>query len=143
MRPWSLTLAGLGIQLLGCASGDPSTVDAGPAATFIDVQLVLNGAGCTESGCHGSDMKGGLDLVSSPWEALVDAKVAGCADTGRKRVVRGDPQKSYLLNKVRGTGLCSGTRMPKGCGTNGGPKCLTNEDIAILESWIRGGAGMD
>ncbi len=118
-------------------------MDNAPAATFIDVQLVLNGAGCTESGCHGSDNKGGLDLVASPWDALVNTKAEGCISSDRKRVVPGDPGKSYLLNKVRGTNLCGGTRMPKGCGTGGGPKCLTNEDIATLESWIRGGAGME
>jgi len=143
-----LTFLGcLAVGSLGLGCGGESTqstrADAGPPATFIDVQLVLNGAGCTESGCHGADQKGGLDLVSAPWDALVNAKAENCTGAERKRVVPGNPGKSYLLNKVRGTGLCSGSRMPRGCGNGTGPKCLSDEDIVVLESWIAASAALE
>jgi hypothetical protein len=134
-------IASLVVASCGGSSAKVQT-DATPAASFIDVQLVLNGAGCTESGCHGNDKKGGLNLADDAWTALVNVPAHSCKD-GRKLVVPGKPNSSYLLNKLRGTELCNGERMPKGCGQGGADQCLSDERLATLESWIRGGATME
>lgn len=128
---------------IACGGSDSSMqTEVGEAASFIDVQLALNGAGCTESGCHGNDSKGSLNLAEDAWNALVNVPAHTCKD-GRNLVVPGKPNSSYLLNKLRGTELCSGERMPKGCGKDGSDQCLSGERLEILESWIRGGAKME
>jgi hypothetical protein len=48
-------------------------------------------------------------------------------------VTPGHPEASYLLNKVRGEGLCAGVRMPP-------PGPLSAEQIQTLSDWICEGA---
>jgi len=138
------------LVVAACGGGsDSSQSDAGidqnggaPLVAFIDVRIAFFGAGCTEGGCHNGDSKGGLNLVDNTWSALVNVPAATCKD-GRKLVVPGKPSESYLLNKVRGTRLCSGDRMPLGCGEPNGGVCFSDERLATLEGWIRSGAPME
>ena len=130
---------------LGCGGSTSSQSDGvdqkdgGPLVQFIDVQIAFVGAGCAEGGCHNSDRKGGLNLGDDMWSALVNVPASTCKD-GRKLVVPGKPSESYLVNKLRGTGLCSGDRMPLGCGEPDGDLCFSEERLATLEGWIRSGA---
>lgn len=80
-----------------------------------------------------------MDLVADPWAALVGARSSGCSD-GRRRVVAGKPEASYLIDKLRGRRLCSGKRMPYGCDGSPDRPCLPEERIAMFEAWIRAGA---
>lgn len=129
----------------GAASSQSDNVDHNggtPPVAFIDVRIAFFGAGCTEGGCHNDDSKGGLNLRDDMWSALVNVPASTCKD-GRKLVVPGKPSESYLLNKVRGTRLCSGDRMPLGCGEPNGDVCFSEERLATLEGWIRSGAPME
>lgn len=126
----------------GSGSDVPEKDDDAPTAEFIDVRIAFFGAGCTEGGCHNGDSKGGLNLRDDMWSALVNVPAATCKD-GRKLVVPGKPSESYIVNKVRGTRLCSGDRMPLGCGEPNGDACFSEERLAALEGWIRSGAPME
>ncbi len=124
---------------------DASRVDATPAPSYFDVQLVLNGSGCTEGGCHNpTDREGNLDLVDDAIAALVDVPASGCGTgTTRKRVVRGSPDTSYLVDKLRGRNLCGGERMPFACDRSDPPFCLPEDRVRLIEDWIRAGASSD
>ena len=49
----------------------------------------------------------------------------------------GDPEASYLYQKVTGAALCGGERMPRGRAP------LDEAELALIEAWICGGAQDD
>ena len=51
------------------------------------------------------------------------------------RVTPGDPSASYLIDKLLGSNLCIGTRMPKPPSP-----ALAPADIDLVSSWICHGA---
>ncbi|WP_437982115.1 c-type cytochrome domain-containing protein [Sorangium sp. So ce117] len=113
--------------------GDP-LCGAG-TATFADVRTILT---ATCAGCHGNagPAAAGLDLrANAAHGELVNGASAEC--TGRMLVVPGKPSESYIINKVRGTGLCGDdTRMPppdKGA-------ALPEASIKKINDWICAGA---
>jgi len=65
----------------------------------------------------------------------VSAQVRGAGRTGSIRVVPGDANNSYLVQKLEGTPGIVGQRMP----FNGGP-FLTDGQMSILRRWIANGA---
>ncbi len=94
---------------------------------------------CGTAGCHDAtpQAQAGLDLISPNVESRVvdvNAVAADCATS--ILVVAGDPDASYLLDKVLNlSGIC-GLQMPI-VGT------LTPDEIEILRQWIidLGGSG--
>jgi hypothetical protein len=75
-----------------------------------------------------------LDLSSSEaaYEGLVDVASAQC--DSRLLVAPFEPDASYLVHKITGTQLCSGSKMPKaGSG-------LTSSEVETLRAWIGSGA---
>ncbi len=88
--------------------------------------------------CHnanGARFTAGLSLVEGvSYQSLVG--VPSSAKAGAIRVVAGDPESSYLLNKVLGTDIV-GDRMPRL-----GPY-LTIGQISIIRRWIELGAKND
>ena len=54
---------------------------------------------------------------------------------GSIRVIPGDPENSYLIQKVEGRAGIVGNRMP-----NNGPPYLTDGQIRIIKRWIEIGA---
>lgn len=84
-------------------------------------------------GCHGGPAPAeGLDLSTSSKALadLVDVPSSQCAS--KARVASGDPAASYLVNKLTGSGLCSGTRMPKT------GSALSAAEIDTVRAWIAG-----
>lgn len=75
----------------------------------------------------------GLDLGGLDLSTLGKLREGG-GTSGSKIVVPGDPAASALVQKLRGT-YAYGTRMPKS-----GPPFWTEEEIALVEQWIREGA---
>ncbi len=75
--------------------------------------------------CHGEKVKGGLRL-----NTLAAATQGG--DSGQSAILPGNPQESYILERMRATAETE--RMPPG----GAP--LRPEQIAIIENWIKDGA---
>jgi hypothetical protein len=77
----------------------------------------------------------GLDLSSASvaFAALVNVKTGQCGGA-KLRVVPGDPSASYLVNKLTGVGMCSGSVMPKAGGE------LSAAQIDVVRAWIGAGA---
>ncbi|KPK14587.1 MAG: hypothetical protein AMJ62_12850 [Myxococcales bacterium SG8_38] len=87
---------------------------------------------CGTMGCHDASVQApeGLDLLSPNVESrVVDANAMGIGCTDEILVVAGDPDASYLLDKILNTpGIC-GARMPV-LGS------LTSEEIDTIRQWI-------
>ncbi len=117
--------AGQGCQAGLCVDGPSWSADVYP----------LFQAECTGS-CHGNGPKpsAGLNLGSAAtaWAELVNVASTQCSN--EVLVVPGDPGASYLVAKLKGVGMCFGSRMPKG-----GP-FFTAAQMQQLEAWIGAGA---
>ena len=96
--------------------------DSAVANTFHTKVLPLLKEQCFR--CHADKVKGGFKLNS-----LQEILKAG--DSGKPAIVPGAPEKSFLIEKIKGK---STERMPP----NG--KGLSAEEIGILEQWIKSGA---
>jgi len=96
-------------------------------------------AACTE--CHtdagGRTPSGGLNLRHEvAYASLVS--VASRGKTGAVRVIPGDADSSYIVQKLEGRPGIVGERMPR----TGGPY-LTEGQMTILKRWIATGANND
>ena len=90
---------------------------------------------CT--GCHtstGSTPSGGLNLNHDVAYAQI-VNAATRAPLGKTRVIPGDPDNSYLIQKLEGSAGISGKRMP-----NNGPPYLTDGQVLVIRRWIAIGA---
>jgi mono/diheme cytochrome c family protein len=93
--------------------------------------------------CHDASKQGIPNDPSLPltadasYDALVNHKAD--ADCGGVRVVPGDPDASYLFQKISEEMPCDGPRMPRGHELIVPPP-LTDEQIALIRSWILAGA---
>jgi hypothetical protein len=89
------------------------------------------------SGCHtnvGRVAAGGLNLVGDQaYDQLVN--VVSGRKTGAIRVTPGDPDNSYLVQKIEGAPGIVGVRMPLN-----GPY-LSDGQVRIIRRWIENGAG--
>jgi len=87
--------------------------------------------------CHtnvGRNPSGGLNLAHDvAYDQLVNVVSPRLA--GAVRVVPGDVNKSYLLEKLEGSPGIVGARMPQN-----GPPYLTDGQISIIRRWIELGA---
>jgi hypothetical protein len=92
-------------------------------------------AACTN--CHtsnGRNPAGGTDLTHAvAYDQLVNAPVRGKA--GAIRVIPGNPDGSYLIQKLEGAPGIVGRRMPQN-----GPPFLTDGQVLIIRRWIANGA---
>jgi hypothetical protein len=115
-----------------CAAGQC----AWPDKSFVaDVYPLLSANGCAGMGCHGGARPAqGLDLSSAAaaYDALVDVASTECG--ARLLVATSDPASSYLVDKVLGQQLCSGSKMPKA----GTP--LSSAEVDTIRAWIGSGA---
>jgi hypothetical protein len=109
-----------------------SAATSGGASFSADVQPILT-ASCASAACHTGFMPAeGLRLDEGvAYGELVGVISSQCA--GRALVAPGAPESSYLVDKLRGINLCSGTRMPKS-----GP--LPAAQIQTMVDWIAQGA---
>lgn len=78
----------------------------------------------------------GLELGAAvSYDALVGVVAEQCKDRdGRLLVEAGAPEKSYLVQKLLGTDMCSGSLMPKKASP------FTEAQVATISSWICAGA---
>jgi hypothetical protein len=89
--------------------------------------------------CHtdqGRTPAGNLNLRADPYSALVNKTSSG--KPGAVLVVPGNPEASYLLEKLEGGSSIAGLRMPRN-----GPPFLTDGQIAVIRRWIEIGAPRD
>ena len=133
-----------GVALAGCDEELSSLAGPTPnlVPTFSAVQSSIlestDSAGrnaCTQ--CHSSVGRvpaGGLDLTHDrAFDQLVNAPVL--EKPGAIRVIPGDPDNSYLIQKLEGAATIVGRRMPLN-----GPPYLTDGQVLIIRRWIADGA---
>ena len=138
------------LLMIGSTACDEKLSDiAGPSPnlepTFASVQREVfeardasGRAACTE--CHtdiGRTPSGGQNLRHDvAYANLVNVPVRG--KPGAIRVIPGDPDNSYIIQKIEGMPGIVGERMPR----TGGPY-LTPGQILIIKRWIALGAKND
>jgi hypothetical protein len=98
-----------------CAAGQVCSAGmcgCGPTVSYANQVQPIWTASCTGAGCHtGMRPAGGVSLVAgSSYAALVNV-AASCG--GKVFVAPGSVANSYLVNKLTGVGMCTGTQMPK------------------------------
>jgi len=126
--------------LLACAGDgttDPGNGPGNATATFAgDVQPIFT-ANCAFSGCHGGGSPAqGMNLsAGQAYQSIVG--VPSVELPSMDRIEPGQPDQSYLVNKIQGTQASvggSGQRMPLGMSP------LSQDDIDTIRSWVEAGA---
>jgi hypothetical protein len=118
----------------------PTEPDGGgpppPDATFTRVQTEVFSVSCALAGCHaGNAPTAGMDLSAG----VAYGNIVGVTSTERadlKRIEPGDPDRSYLVKKIRGDADISGGTMPLVGSITGGQRQLVID-------WVRRGAPQD
>lgn len=107
------------------------------AATLNALQASVFTPTCAVSGCHtgpaGNNLPAGMDLSTADASFANLVGVASLQQPALLRVAAGDPDSSYLLQKIEGT-AASGSRMPLGSGVL--DPALVND----IRQWIADGA---
>ena len=121
---------------IGTSAGVTVTVNnnATPTVTLSQLQTTIFTPRC--SGCHtgfGSSLPGVQNLTAGNTFASI-VGVASIEQPALKRVAPGDPDHSYLVQKIEGAAGISGQRMPLG-----GP-FLAQSEIDLVRAWIAQGA---
>ena len=132
IAPPLLAAALLTLAACGGGSGD-SSPPAGLQPTLDSIQDNIFTVTCAVSGCHGGPMaQQGLRLDPG-FSAGNLINVHSPQDSNLIRVVPGDPDASFIIQKLDGTQTV-GERMPAG-----GP-FLTTAKINVIRQWIQDGA---
>ena len=137
---WTLAAA-VALVLASCTAGDGTGLDAGgrplppvpaPNDDFQQIQATIFTPVC--SGCHqGANAPQGLRLDAGNSYALL-VNVASAEVPGLLRVNPGNPDASYLVQKIQGNAAV-GARMPAN-----GPPFLSQTQIDLVRGWIAAGA---
>lgn len=118
----------------GSSPASPST-PASTAPTLTQIQTQIFDPACTS--CHtdvGRTPSGGLNLKSgSSFAGLVG--VASGQQAGAVRVIAGNANGSYLIQKIEGAAGIVGSRMPRN-----GPPFLTDAQNKFIRDWITAGS---
>jgi hypothetical protein len=107
------------------------------AATLDALQASVFTPNCAVSGCHtgpsGASLPSGMDLSSADASFTNLVGISSIQQPTLSRVAAGDPDNSYLVQKIEGT-AASGARMPLGGGI------LDQALIDDIRDWIANGA---
>jgi hypothetical protein len=107
-------------------TGEPSGLDEDCREPARDVAAIF-ATSCVQGGCHDASAVGGLDLSASDWsDQLIGRASTQCE--GRIRVVAGDPDASFLHEKVTAQMDC-GLPMPM-------EASLPSSAIDCIATWI-------
>ncbi|MYF93459.1 MAG: hypothetical protein F4184_15700 [Gemmatimonadetes bacterium] len=122
--------------LWASCGGDDSTVGPDGEGTLTEATLAqvseVFAVSCVTSGCHsGGEPAAGLSLEGDFADNIIG--VASGQRPDLKLVDPGNPNKSYLLIKVRGDGEMISQQMPPG-------NPLSAEQVEIIRAWIASGA---
>jgi hypothetical protein len=127
--------------LLLAACGDvksptePSAAPEGPAFTFAQIQAQIFTPTCAKAGCHAASAASG-EMVLEAGQAygqIVNRPAVG--NSSLDRIEPGDPERSYLIKKLRGDPDITGERMPLD-----NPGSLTQEQMDGIVGWVLAGA---
>lgn len=144
MRRSILALLAIALALAGCSAGDGSGLDANGrplgeggsvplAPTLASLQVNVFSRSCAVSGCHaGGTAPLGLRLDAGFSYARLVGQ-SSVESPAQLRVAPGDPDGSYLVQKIEGIAAVGG-RMPLN------QPALAAEEIAAIRAWIAAGA---
>jgi hypothetical protein len=139
----ALVLAAAAAAVAGCGDVKSPTAPPPPVAgeaafTFARVQAEVFTPSCAKAGCHVAGIAAGQLVLQAgaSYGEIVGRSAIG--NPSLDRVEPGDPERSYLLKKLRGDADITGDRMPQD-----GPPFLTQEQIDGIAGWIRAGAAAD
>jgi mono/diheme cytochrome c family protein len=105
------------------------------AFTFAQIQREIFTPTCAKAGCHdAASASEGLVLAAGQSYGLLVGHPA-TENGSLNRVEPGDPERSYIILKLRGDPRITGARMPLD-----GPPYLSPEQIEGIAAWIRAGA---
>lgn len=82
--------------------------------------------------CHGGRRPAAGLRLSTEADLAALTEMTGAGRDSVMLVVPGHPEASYLVMKIKGSKRIIGNRMPLGA------RVLSEEDVAIVEQWIRG-----
>ena len=136
-RPIAALAAGLALLAAGATACQPAPPATPPPATYalVATRVLSN---CTTRSCHGpAGAKGALVLTADvAYDQLVGvpADNAVAKAKGTLRVKPGDPDASFLVQKLGTPAAGEGDRMPQ----RSGPSAA--EELDLLRRWIAAGA---
>ena len=108
----------------------PPAASFGPI--FSEIQASVLTPDCATSGCHaGGNPSAGLNLEEANSYAML-VGIQSSQNAALQRVEAGDPDNSYLVQKLEGT-ASSGQQMPPGAP-------LPQSEIDVIRQWITDGA---
>jgi hypothetical protein len=116
----------------GCGGGEASA-PIPPHLGAIEGEIFAHN--CTLSSCHGAESpQEGMSLLSPTRATLIDVPSTEVPDM--MRIAPGDPDGSYLLQKISSTTPLDGVRMPP-------DQPLPANKIEAIRLWIAAGAQDD
>jgi mono/diheme cytochrome c family protein len=130
--------AALPVLVSACGSGQMVAGGAPPATvTLVQIQQEVFTPHCAS--CHVDGGSGPMPLTdpTTSYASLVrvDPTNSTARQAGKKRVMPGDPSRSFLMDKITGDmEFGEGDRMPQ----NAHP--LSADQIALIRRWIQAGA---
>lgn len=146
-RPARESLAGAGAVALalfffaGCGTvkspTEPEETVGGPAFTFSRIQAEIFTPNCAKAGCHdaATATEGMILEAGQSYGLIVNHRAS---QSPLDRIEPGDPERSYMIKKLRGDPDITGSQMPFDR-----PGSLTAEQMAGLIGWVRAGAPND
>jgi hypothetical protein len=131
---WTANTLVLALSSIAC---DEQSSEVPP--TFTELRERVLTPGCVFATCHksGATSAGMMNLEGTDDEVharLVDVPAAGI--TGRIRVIAGDPDTSYVMEKLTSDTPAAGERMPLDAP-------LEPDRIELVRAWIEAGAAND
>jgi hypothetical protein len=120
---------------LGC---EPPEGQEDVQPTLSDIQAKVFTPSCAISGCHNVESKKG-NLILVEGQAFgqlvgIPARQAGALADNKLRVIEGDPDNSYLIQKIEGPDSGEGLKMPPGT------RQISDSAKAALRQWVLDGA---
>jgi hypothetical protein len=112
--------------------------NGGTAFTFSRIQAEIFTPNCAKSGCHDAATASGGQVLEA---GRAYGEIVNRPSTERStldRIEPGDPERSYMVKKLRGDPDITGGRMPLDR-----PGGLPQEQIDGLIAWVRAGAPND
>ena len=138
-RPAREVLVLAALLLAGCGDvkspTEPSAAPEGPAFTFSQIQAQIFTPNCVKAGCHDAATASN-DMVLEVGQAygqIVNRPAVG--NSSLDRIEPGDPERSYLIKKLRGDPDITGAQMPLD-----NPGSLTQQQMDGLVGWVLAGA---
>ena len=129
----------LPLLLAACGGDDPAGAGGDIAAELASIQAEIFDRRCNMPACHSTKSHaGGLVLEAGVSHGQLVGVASTLAPT-KVRVTAGDPDASFLLDKVvPPVDSSEGMVMPWGA-----PEGLATHEVAALRGWIEQGAGPD